>query len=182
MKRPIIGLMGSGKEPWLQFSVPLATWIAESGYHLLTGGGNGVMAAASEAFCKVEARSGLCLGVVPTEQDSAFGYVAKAGYPNQWVELPIISPLSTYDGHDLDQISRNHINVLTSNVVVAIPGSMGTRNEVYLAVRFQKPVILFGSQGMFTDFPESVARATGLEQVQRFIQKHLAIGEGVTNQ
>jgi uncharacterized protein (TIGR00725 family) len=165
--------MGSGKEPWLRFSVPLASWIAESGYHLLTGAGQGVMAAACEAFCKVETRRGLCLGVVPSEQDSSAGYRVKAGYPNQWVELSIVSPLSTYDGHDPNQITRNYINILTSHVVVAIPGSIGTRNEVDLAVRFEKPVILFGSQGMFTDFPESVARATELEQVQRFIQKHL---------
>ncbi|WP_415751202.1 hypothetical protein [Burkholderia cenocepacia] len=33
-----IGVMGSGKEPWLAFSEPLGAWLAQAGFNLLTGG------------------------------------------------------------------------------------------------------------------------------------------------
>ena len=66
-QRTVVGIMGSGKRAWAEYSIPLARWIAEQNYHLLTGGGGGVMAAASKAFCEVENRAGICIGIVPTE-------------------------------------------------------------------------------------------------------------------
>lgn len=174
MKKLVIGLMGSGQDSWTEFSVPLAVWIAQEGHHLLTGGGGGVMLAAAEAFCKTENRNGVSIGVVPTLTDSIYGYVVKPGYPNAWVELPIVSPLSTYTGEDPQQISRNHINILTSQVIVALPGSKGTRNEVDLAMQFGKPVILFGPDPAFKDFPTSIMRTSDLKQVKNFIRSYAA--------
>ena len=40
--------------------------------------------------------------------------------------------------------ARNVINVLSSRVVVACPGGAGTASEVALAVKCNRPVILFG--------------------------------------
>ena len=161
--------MGSGKNPWAEFSVPLAQWIAQQNYHLLTGSGGGVMAAASEAFCQVENRAGICIGIVPTEQTAQSEFIPKNGYPNPWVELCITSPLSTFNGINHHQISRNHICILSSDVVVALPGSKGTKNEVNLAIRFNKPIILFGSENDMKDFPQTELRTTSIERVKDFI-------------
>ena len=38
--------------------------------------------------------------------------------------------------------ARNCINVLSSQVVVACPGGMGTLSEIALALKYSKPVIL----------------------------------------
>ncbi len=169
--RTIVGIMGSGKEPWLELVQPLAEWIAQQGFHLLTGGGNGVMHSASEAFVRVQNREGLCLGIMPTVAHPESGYVPKEGYPNKWVELSIISPLDGFQGDDA-VLNRNYINVLTSHVIVALPGSRGTRNEVELAQRFHKPIILYGPKSAFTDFPPSSIHTSSLPEVQEFIFKN----------
>jgi uncharacterized protein (TIGR00725 family) len=117
--------------------------------HLLTGAGQGVMEAVSRGFCLGSNRTGLCIGVVPTLRDDEYGYVPKAGYPNDWIELAISSPLSTFEGVDPHQVSRNHIIIFSSDIVIALPGSKGTLNEVGLARQFKKPLVLFGERGSF---------------------------------
>ena len=64
-KIPIIGVMGSGSEAHTDKSAKLGEWIAESGFHLLTGGGGGVMSAVSKSFCETENRKGLSIGIIP---------------------------------------------------------------------------------------------------------------------
>lgn len=173
MIQPVIGIMGSGKESWSELSKPLAEWIARQGYHLLTGGGGGVMASAAEAFCAITPRRGLSIGVVPTTGDNHNGFVMKDGYPNQWVELPILSPLSVFDGSDQNALTRNHINILTSHVIVALPGTKGTINEVDLALRFAKPIIVYGAPKDLTSFPYQAPQTRDLQIVQRFIVESL---------
>lgn len=171
-KRKVVGIMGSGKQAWTEFSIPLARWIAEQNYHLLTGGGGGVMAAASKAFCQVENRAGICIGIIPTELNDKGQFSPKTEYPNPWVELSITSPLPTFKGNDHNQISRNYICILSSDVIVALPGSKGTKNEVNLAIKFDKPVILFGSKTDLKDFPETKMRTTSIARVKDFILNH----------
>ena len=168
LKRKVIGIMGSGKDPQPEFSIPLATWIAKQNYHLLTGAGGGVMTATARAFCGVENRQGICIGIVPTEPNEQGQFVAKPGYPNPWVELAIAVPLPTFQGLDNEQISRNHSCVLSSDLIVALPGNKGTKNEVMLAHKFQKPTILFGWETT-TDLPKNIERTSSLERVKRFI-------------
>lgn len=164
-----IGIIGSGTNPWKEYSQPLAQWIARRNYHLLTGAGKGVMASASEAFYRVENRKGVCLGIVPTIPDATLGFVPKENYPNPWVEIAITSPLPTFDGSDPHQISRNYICVLSSDLLVALPGNKGTRNEIALAIRFQKPLILFAPETEMLDFSSSLPRTSSLAKVQQFI-------------
>lgn len=170
MKRLVVGVMGSGENSWEEYSIPLGKWLAQNNYHLITGSGKGVMISVAQAFCTTDARLGLSIGVVPTEQTLENTYISKAGYPNPWVEMAIISPLSTFTGEDPNQVSRNHIIILTSHVIVALPGSKGTRNEVALALRFQKPLILFGPDKEFSEFPEEISRTNHLNKVQEFVE------------
>jgi uncharacterized protein (TIGR00725 family) len=103
----------------------LGAWLAERNVHLLTGGGGGLMAAVSEGFHEGRKEErGMVIGVIP-------GPKLKSGYPNRWVEIPILTHLPGNDPRSAE--SRNHINVLTAQVIIALPGGGGTRAEIELA-------------------------------------------------
>ncbi len=99
MKRlPVIGVMGSGGRRYEDRASRVGAWIARSGYHLLTGGGPGVMDAVAEAFVSVSPRAGLVVGILPADVESPSGR-PPSGYPNQWVELIIQTHLSERGVH-----------------------------------------------------------------------------------
>jgi len=137
---PVVGVMGSGTESHEDLAAPLGRAIAENGWHLLTGGGAGTMTATSRAFAEMPDRAGLCIGVLPGAEDSGG---SPGGYPNPWVEVAIRThlPLSGAAGTGPD--SRNHINVLSADAVVALPGSAGTWSEIELALRYGRPLALY---------------------------------------
>lgn len=144
----IIGVMGSGTEPHKRLSEPLGRLIAESGYHLLTGGGYGVMAEVSKAFCAVRERKGFSIGIIRSgnypvlDENSQKRSLIKYAV-NKWVEIPIYTHLPLSGDQGTDYMSRNHINVLASDIVIALPGGPGTYSEVRLRAQYQKPLILF---------------------------------------
>lgn len=151
-RRLIVGVMGSGVERHDDLAAPLGRWIARGGYHLLTGGGGGVMAAVSEAFSSMTDRRGLVIGVLKGFPGEG-GRVVSAT-PNPWVEVPIHTHLPLSGSQGTAALSRNHVNVLTADVVVALPGGAGTRSEVELAVRYAKPIVAFpGADGLPEDWP-----------------------------
>jgi uncharacterized protein (TIGR00725 family) len=94
---------------------------ARAGWVVLTGGGPGVMAAASRGA--VDA-GGLTLAILPTSH-------AASGYPNPWVHVPVF----TGAGH-----ARNAFNALSASLCVAIGGGSGTLSEIALAVKNGIPV------------------------------------------
>ena len=139
MRRPIVGVMGSGQREHAATAAPLGRFLAEQGYHLLTGGGGGVMAAVSRAFHAVEGRAGLSIGVLPCRADDALAR-PRDGYPNPWIELPIRTHLPATGAEGESERSRNHVNVLTADAVLVLPGGAGTASEARLALRYGKPV------------------------------------------
>ena len=84
------------------------------------------------------------------------------------------SGINGLPGQPDDAITRNHVNILTSNIVIALPGSVGTKNEVELAVKFNKPIVLFGPQEAFADFIAAVPRLTALVAVQDWVNGQLS--------
>lgn len=54
---PVVGVMGSGTSPHEDRASRLGCWLAKQGVHLLTGGGEGVMASVSKAFYKFPGRT-----------------------------------------------------------------------------------------------------------------------------
>jgi uncharacterized protein (TIGR00725 family) len=136
---PIVAVIGSGDaghgNPDLAEAV--GRLIAGMGFHLLTGGGRGVMANACRGFASVPDRAGLSLGIIPRSPE---GDGPKSGYPNPWVEVPILTHLTGRLGPDGED-SRNAINVLTASRLVALPGGEGTRAEIRLALRHGRPVL-----------------------------------------
>jgi len=139
---PIVGVMGSGTVPHPERAGPVGQWLARQGVHLLTGGGSGVMAQVSRAFFETSPRQGLVIGIIPGSI-TADGYTTRSGYPNPWVEIPIFThlPLSGLQG--TQPLSRNHINVLSADVIIALPGSAGTASEVSLALAYNKPLVAY---------------------------------------
>ncbi len=160
-RRKIIGVMGSGTEEHDALASPLGQWLARRGYNLLTGAGPGVMAAVSRAFSEVSGRCGVILGIVPAGKPAGL-------YPNPWVELPIFTHLTGEAGPSSAE-SRNHINVLSSDVIVALPGGEGTLAEIDLAVRYEKPIIAYWPTANRLQLPAKVPIARGLGEVQRFV-------------
>lgn len=178
-RRPVIGVMGSGRDAHAELARPLGAWLARAGFHLLTGGGPGAMAEAARGFFEVRPREGLVLGVIPGEADfdGAPGdhlnltYAPRPGYPNPWVEVPIFTHLPDSGLDGTRPTSRNHINVLSSDAVIALPGGPGTRSEVVLALAYRKPVLAYlGPEGAIADLPPGVPTAAGLDEVERFVR------------
>lgn len=146
----IIGVMGSGTNEWPELASPLGIWIAAFGFDLLTGAGRGVMLATARAFSMTPGRKGRSIGIMPGEAHPVFGFVPIAGYPNPFIDLPILTPLPRKESESTsDTLSRNYVNVLTSDIVVALPGNRGTLDEINLATRFAKPLICVGPPDAF---------------------------------
>ncbi|MGS0894356.1 SLOG cluster 4 domain-containing protein [Burkholderia stagnalis] len=170
-----IGVMGSGKEPWLAFSEPLGTWLAQAGYNLLTGGGQGVMLAVARAFAGVPDRAGRSIGILPTRADPHAGFVPLDGYPHPFVDIPILTPLPRREPDaEPRRINRNYVNVLSSDLIVALPGGPGTAEEIALAQRWRKPLVCFGPDGAFRDLADGAVCTSSLDDVIRFVTGTLA--------
>jgi uncharacterized protein (TIGR00725 family) len=138
MRRPIVGVMGSGECEHAGTAEPLGRFLAGEGVHLLTGGGRGVMAAVARAFLAVQPRAGLSIGVLPSHPDDPAR--PREGYPNPFVELPIRTHLPRSGTEGESERSRNHVNVLTADAVLVLPGGAGTASEVRLALRYGRPI------------------------------------------
>ncbi|MFM0738033.1 DNA-binding protein [Paraburkholderia xenovorans] len=174
MKLNTIGVMGSGQQPWRELAEPLGEWIARAGHNLLTGGGRGVMSEVSRAFTDVKNRAGRAIGIVPTRTDEATGFVVLEGYPNPYVEVSIVTPLPRREpGQSVDAINRNHVNVLSSDVIVALPGGLGTAQEIEIALRWGKPVVCFGTHEALARLPAGAPRVSTLEEVKNFVNNLL---------
>src|SRR5215831_3696559 len=147
--------------------------LAELGVNLLTGGGGGVMASVSAVFTQSVRTRGVCIGVIPcaSEDDRK---TAKRGYPNPFVELAIYTHLPLSGEHGADDLSRNHINVLSSTAIVALPGQAGTASEVSLAIRYGKPIVAYSRDAeLIRNFPQSVPRVASIDDVKGFLRVHL---------
>jgi len=100
--------------------------LARAGYHLLCGGGSGVMEAAARG---AREEGGLTIGILP-------GRDAAETPPNPYIDIPLFTGI---------HYARNLVNVLSSDVVVAIDGGLGTLSEIALALRCGRPVVMLGS-------------------------------------
>jgi hypothetical protein len=123
----VVGVMGSGRDPGpevLAAAETLGRLIADRGWVLLNGGrACGVMEASARGAA---AEGGLVVGVLPGEDlEGASEHLGIA--------------IRTGIGH-----ARNVVNVLSSDVVIAMTGGAGTLSEVAHALQAGKTVILLG--------------------------------------
>lgn len=141
-RSPIIGVMGGGEAPKEISSLARALGhaLAAEGWVVLSGGRNaGVMAAVSEGAATA---GGLVVGILPDRDlDRASPHLT--------------IPIRTGLGED----GRNIINILSSDVVVALPGGPGTLSELALALKNHKPLLLLG----WTEPPPLPFEGAGVE-------------------
>ncbi len=126
MRKPVIGVMGGAvaDAATVETAHELGRLIAERGWVLLNGGRDcGVMAASARGASEA---GGLVVGILPD---------TTAGKASPDLDVAIMTGMG--DG-------RNLINVMSSDVVVACKGSLGTMSEVVLALKHGKRVILLG--------------------------------------
>ena len=166
---PVVGVMGSGSLSHSERSSQLGCWLAGKGVHLLTGGGGGIMASVSRAFYEYKGRSGSVIGIIPCQEGSVH---PKPGYPNPWIEIPIFTHLPLSGTQGTEPLSRNHINILTSDVIVALPGGAGTASEVALAVSYRRPIVAFlNSADEIPGIAGQVPVQSDFDEVCRFISR-----------
>lgn len=166
--------MGSGQDEYVALAGPLGKLLAKLECNLLTGAGQGVMTSVSRAFLESRRGRGISIGIVPCQSLDARD-TPRPGSPNPYVELAVYThlPLSGVDGQN--DLSRNHINVLTSDAVIALPGSDGTRSEVELAIRYDKPVAVYAtSAAQVAHFDPAIDRFYDISGVEAFLRGHLS--------
>ncbi len=172
MRLPVVGVMGSGEKENEPRAANLGRWLASQPVHLLTGGGKGVMTSVSRAFHQTPDRVGLVIGIIPCGHDSI---EPKPGYPNPWVEIAIFSHLYMDGTRGADPMSRNHINILSSDVVVALPGSAGTLSEIALALRYGRPIAAYlKDRAEMPDVPQQIPIISDLAGVQDFVRANIS--------
>lgn len=171
-KQVAIGVVGSHSEEWEEYSAPLGKMLAEEGFNLITGAGGGVMCSVSKAFAQVSERTGKVIGIVPTI-DYSGEQLSRETYSNLFIDIPILVPLDKKAQNDTMPYSRNHVNIMSADAIVVLPGQHGTQNEVSLALMYEKPVILLGEAELFNSFPEAPYRAQNINDVKEFLRKKL---------
>lgn len=118
--------------------------IASHGHVLICGGLGGVMEA---ACCGARDAGGLAVGILPGEREEA----------NCYIDVGIATGM----GH-----ARNVIIVKSADLVIALPGEMGTLSEMALAVKMKKPVISLSSWEICGAF-----QAKDPEEVEQMLAK-----------
>ena len=178
-RRQVVGVLGSG-ETADECAAEVGRLIAALGCDLLTGGGGGAMADACRAFAQTPGRVGISIGIIPgsvermaeleRRVDSSadpVSYDVDERYPNEWIDLAIYTHLPDSGTAGTLRTSRNHINVLTADALVALPGGEGTFSEMWLALRYGVPLIAYGPHARV---PDSVKTTRALEEVERFLK------------
>ena len=125
MRKLIIGVVGPGESARaedMDCAYEIGRLIAGEGWVLLSGGrGIGVMDFANKG---AKESGGLTVGILPT---------GDTGGMSDAVDIPIVT--------DMGQ-SRNNINVLSSDLVIACGMGAGTASEIALAIKAKKSVVL----------------------------------------
>jgi hypothetical protein len=127
-KQPVIGVMGgaAASETVFDQAYELGQRIAGQGWILLNGGRNaGVMLASAKGAKK---KKGLTIGILPGADKTR---------ANPYIDIAIATNMAD---------ARNLINVLSSDVVIACPGSAGTLSEIALALKNNRHVIALNFQ------------------------------------
>lgn len=156
----IVGVMGSHRDDaaGMTEARQLGEAIAQRGHVLLTGGGTGVMKAASEGAHQA---GGLIIAILPNERKRPLD-----GYPNEFVDIAVFTGM--YD-------ARNVINAKTPHVLIALNGSVGTIAEIVVAMNAGTPVIGLHSPEIAVtgdyDFTRADSVEDALEKMDRILEK-----------
>jgi predicted Rossmann-fold nucleotide-binding protein len=158
----IVGVMASGDEELAKNHAALAeevgSTVAELGFDLLTGGGGGLMKAVGQAFLdkkrellKTKKPTGNLISILRANKPTRLNNKGKREWQphadNGLGEIVIRTHLPLSGNEGRDPLSRNHINALTSDLVVVLPGGDGTLSELQLAWEYGKKIIIYLGKG-----------------------------------
>jgi uncharacterized protein (TIGR00725 family) len=132
MRRPQVTVIGDSDcaAPIVALAEAVGDLLARLGVTVVSGGGGGVMEAASRGAARA---GGLCVGILPSER------LADA---NPWCSVVIPTGL----GH-----ARNAVTVLAGDLVVVIGGSAGTLSEIAFAWIHGRPILTVCGSGGWAD-------------------------------
>lgn len=104
--------------------------VAAAGWHLLTGGGGGVMEAACRGFAEGRGEgSGTSIGVLPAEDE---------GFANAFLDIALPTGMG---------FARNALIARAACGVIAVGGCSGTLSEIALAWQMGKPIVALEGSG-----------------------------------
>jgi len=125
MKKAIVGIIGPGEsatEGNIKLAFQIGEIVAKLGFIVLTGGRNcGVMDAAMKGAKK---NKGITIGILPDDHKDRI---------SAYVDIPILTGMGN---------ARNNINVLTSDLIIAIGEGPGTLSEISLAIKANKKILI----------------------------------------
>jgi uncharacterized protein (TIGR00725 family) len=132
--RPVIGVIGasSAEEKARNIAEAVGAAIGAAGWHLVCGGGGGVMAAACRGHRSVQlspGERGVTIGILPSD-DSASA--------NPYVDVSIPTGIG---------LARNAVVARASMGIVAVGGCSGTLSEIALAWQFGRPIAAMTTAG-----------------------------------
>lgn len=126
------------------------------------------MEAVARAFVNSKPACGISIGILPCSNRDVTR--RPPGYPNPFVQLVVATHLRDRGRRGHLPSSRNHLNVLNSDAIVALPGSHGTESEIRLALTYAKPLIIYcADRSAVAHFPDKVARTESLVEVEAFL-------------
>ena len=158
MARTIVGVMGgaSADANVQAKAYRLGELIAQRGWVLLNGGRDAGVMAASARGAKLA--GGTVVGVLP-------GRDTKGASPN--LDIAIVTGLGD---------ARNVVNVLSSDVIIACRGGVGTLSEIALALKSSKPVVLLDFDiGPPFDKYRKTGQLTGVQTPEEAIEQVTAL-------
>ncbi len=106
-----------------EYAYQIGAMVAREGWVLLNGGRpSGVMEASARG---AKEHGGITVGILPTDDSH---------WASEYIDIPIVTGMG---------YARNVINVLSSDIIIVLPGRAGTISEIALALNYGKEVILF---------------------------------------
>lgn len=139
------------------YAYQIGKMIALEGWVLLNGGrSSGVMEATAKGAWE---NGGITVGVLPADNTNS---------ASKYIDIPIVTGMG---------LARNVINILSSDIVIALPGRAGTISEIALALNHDKRVILFRFEvGTWINYyidKKQILVANEVEQLRRLLRKEL---------
>jgi len=127
-RAPVLAVLGGSRatDEEIRVAEAVGAIAASNDWVVLTGGGPGVMAAASRGAVGAGGRT---IGVLPVATPTEH-------YPNPWVEMAVFTGAGS---------ARNTFNVLSADLCVAIGGGAGTLSEIALSLKLGTEVWCWAS-------------------------------------
>ena len=170
-RTPVIAIIGasSATPEVMEVAADVGRAVAKEGWHMVCGGGAGVMEAACEGFVNARDEFGpgrnIVFGITPTDRED---------WANPHVDIVIPTGMGW---------ARNAVITRTAWAVIAVGGCAGTLSELAFAWQMDKPIVAMSTTGGWAARlsgqsiddrrPDVVMEATDAAQAIALIKPHV---------